>query len=97
MTARTFRFDPGLFQSRIRSAFEPRKPRHRLLRFVVGLIGLGVLALLVAFGVIVGAAMLAVGIVYRSLQRRGGPATRPRYARVIDAEYRVVPEPLLPR
>ena len=35
MFAQTFRFDPPS-STRVRSAFEPRKPRHRLLRFALG-------------------------------------------------------------
>lgn len=98
MFAQTFRFDSSQFQSRIRSAFEPRKPRHRLLRFALGVVGLGLLALLVVFGVVVGAAMLVAGLVYKLVQRRGKPIARTAGdARVVDAEYRVVAKPLLTR
>ena len=48
MTSQTFRFDSHHFQSRVRSAFEPRKPRHRLLRFALGLLGLGLIVALSA-------------------------------------------------
>lgn len=97
MFAQAFRIDPSRFQSRVRSAFEPRKPRHPLLRFTVGVVGLGLLALLVMFGVVVGAAMLAAGMVYKLMQRRGKPMAAAHDARVVDAEYRVVAKPLLPR
>jgi hypothetical protein len=98
MFAQTFRFDSHQFQSRVRSAFEPRKPRHRLLRFVVGVVGLALLALLVMFGVVVGAAMLAAGLVYKLVQRRGKPIARDTGgAHVVDGEYRVVAKPLLTR
>ena len=70
MTAQTFRFHSHQFQSRVRSAFEPRKPRHRLLRFAVGLVGLALIVLLVMFGVVVGAAMP------RQRACRGIPARR---------------------
>lgn len=92
MTSQTFRFDTHQFQSRVRSAFEPRKPRHPLLRFVFGVVGLGLLALLVVFGVMVGAAMLVAGLVYRLLQGRKAPDSR-----VVEAEYRVVDKPMLDR
>lgn len=95
MTAQTFRFEPR-FQSRIRAAFEPRKPRHPLLRFALGMVGLGLLALMVVFGVAVGAAMLAAGLVYKLAQRRGKPVARAD-RRVVDADYRVVAKPALPR
>lgn len=96
MVAQTFRFDSRHFHSRIRSAFEPRKPRHRLLRFALGAVGLALLALLVMFGVVVGAAMLVAGVVYKLVQRRRKPLARGQSdAQVLDAEYRVVAKPLL--
>ena len=56
MHARSFRFDTtqlhGLFAA-------PRKPRMPLLRVALGLVGLALLAVLVFFGVFIGAAMLA--------------------------------------
>ncbi|HEY5802735.1 MAG TPA: hypothetical protein VIT90_03460 [Lysobacter sp.] len=87
MFAQTFRFDSAQFQ-RVRSAFEPRKPRHRLLRFAVGVVGLGLLAVLVMFSVVLGAAMIAAGIVYKLWKGRGKAAARD--ARIVEAEYRVV-------
>lgn len=94
MAAPTFRFDSQHFQSRVRSAFGPPKPRHRLLRFALGLVGLGLLVLLVMFGVVVGAAMLVAGLAYRLWSRRGKPIARD--ARVVDGEYRVIAKPVLP-
>lgn len=96
MTARTFRFDTHSYQSRVRAAFAPRKPRHRLLRFALGLVGVVVLALLVTFGVVVGAVMLTAGVAYKLIQGGRSPR-RDRDSRVVDAEYRVVSKPLLPR
>lgn len=98
MFAQTFRlFDQrpqwNAFQSRVRTAFEPRKPRHRLLRFVLGVVGLGLLALLVFFSVFVGAAMIVAGLAYKLWQRRGKPmaARGPRHAHeVVEGEFRVV-------
>ena len=89
------RFDTRDFQSRVRSAFEPRKPRHRVLRFALGLVGLGLLVLLLMFGVVVGATMLVVGLAYKLLVRRTKPVARD--ARIVDAEYRVVSKPQLSR
>lgn len=102
MFAQTFRFADqrsqwNAFQSRVRSAFEPRKPRHRLLRFVLGVVGLGLLALLVFFSVFVGAAMIAVGLAYKLWQRRGKPMTaRARRSDVVEGEFRVVAPGALP-
>ncbi|GAA5078447.1 hypothetical protein [Lysobacter panacisoli] len=93
MFAQTFRFGTSHFHSRVRSAFEPRKPRHRLLRFALGVVGLGVLAVLVAFSVVLGAAMIAAGIVYKLWKQRGKPIARD--ARVVEGEFRVVGQPVL--
>lgn len=86
---RTFSFD----SQRLRNAFAPRKPRHPLLRVVVGLLGLAVLAVLVFFGLFVGAAMLAAGMAYRLLRPR---ARANAQQRVVEGEYRVVRKQALP-
>lgn len=83
-----FRFD------RLRSAFAPRKPRHPLLRVLLGLVGLGLLLVLLAASVLVGVAMLTAGVLYRLWRLRGKPVARD--ARVVDGEYRVVGKPVLP-
>jgi hypothetical protein len=98
MFAHAFRFDT----SRLHAAFAPRKPRHPLARLAMGLLGLGVLAVLVFFSVFVGIGMLAVGLVYRLLRQRNKPtlrsggATSPQHARVVDGEYRIVGKTVLP-
>ncbi len=102
MTSQTFRFDTHQFQSRVRSAFEPRKPRHRVLRFVLGVVGLGLLGLLVMFSVVVGAIMLVAGLGYKLWHGRGKPAPGrvgrgAQDPRVVDAEYRVVDKPMIDR
>lgn len=81
----------------MRAAYGARKPRNGLLRFVLGVVGLGLLAVLVLVGVMVGAVMLAAGVIYRLVQGRGALASRPRDTQVVDAEYRVIAKPLLPR
>lgn len=101
MSSQTFRFNHNVFQSRVRAAFEPRKPRNPLLRFLMGALGLGLLALLVIVGAVIGSAMLAAGLVYRlfrggsnPLPHRGGSdRTDPR---VVEGEYRVVDKSSLP-
>jgi hypothetical protein len=94
MFAHVFRFDAR----RLHAAFAPRKPRHPLARLAIGLLGIGVLALLVFFSVFVGAAMLTVGLVHRLLRNRDEPAfaRSNRDARVVDGEYRVVGKTALP-
>jgi hypothetical protein len=84
-----FRFQ----SSRVRAAFAPRKPRNALLRVAFGLLGLGLLAVLLVFGVFVGAAMLAAGLLVRLWRQRGKPVAD---ARVVEGEYRVVSKPVLP-
>ena len=97
MTASAFRFSFQPFQSRMRAAYAARKPRNGPLRFLLGVVGLGLLAMLVVAGVMVGAVMLAAGLIYRLVQGRGTLASRPRDTQVVDAEYRVIAKPLLPR
>lgn len=84
MSALHFRFDRHAF---FRNA-QPRLRRNPLLRVLMGVLGLLVLAVLVFFSVFVGAAMLAVGLLYRLFRKR--PATPPRDAQVVDGEFRVV-------
>ncbi|WP_166206898.1 hypothetical protein [Cognatiluteimonas telluris] len=96
MFAQAFRFDPR----RLHAALAPRKPRHPLARLAIGLLGLGVLAVLVFFSVFVGIGMLTVGLVYRLLRQRGKPvfARNPRASRgrIVDGEFRVVGKTALP-
>lgn len=80
-------------QQTVRAVLQPRKPRHRALRMGFGLVGLSLLVLLVMFGVVVGAAMLVVGVAWRLWKRRGQPIAHDR--RVLDAQYRVVGKAML--
>lgn len=99
MFAHTFRFEQ--VHARMRNAFSaPRKPRHRALRVVLGLVGLALLAVLVMFGLFVGAAMIAAGLLVKLWKQRGKPALNARRARderVLDGEFRVVDPASLPR
>jgi hypothetical protein len=101
MHARSFRFDSSQLHGRLHGLFAaPRKPRTPALRVLFGLVGVMLLALLVFFGLFVGAAMLTAGLAWRLLRRRGGQGsgqepTAPS-ERIVDAEYRVVDKPRLP-
>lgn len=87
-----FRFQN--YRHRARDFFAPRKPRHRALRVLLALFGIAVLAGLLVVGLVVGAAMLAVGLLSRLWHRRGKPiAAAP--ARTLEGEYRVVRKPAL--
>ena len=68
--------------------YTPSKPRHPLLRLVLGLLGLVLLAVLVVVGLFVGLGMLLFAAV-RRMQRRdvAAPAVAEN---VIDGEYSVV-------
>lgn len=92
MINRTFRrFQARFDASQFGAVFAPRKPRHPLARVAVGLLGLALLAVLLVVGVVVGTAMLAVGLVARLLVKRG--RTPAPAGTVVDAEYRVVDKP----
>ena len=68
--------------------YTPSKPRHPLLRLVLGLLGLVVLAALVVVGLFVGLGMLLFAALRRMLR---GPVSSPRQVdSVIDGEYSVV-------
>lgn len=54
----------------------------------MGILGLGLLAVLVFFSVFVGAAMLAAGLLYRLLRKR--PQAPGRDPQVVEGEFRVV-------
>lgn len=92
MINRTFRNVHARFDaSQFGGMFAPRKPRHPLARVAVGLLGLALLAVLLAVGIVFGTAMLALGLARRVLGRR--PARPARRGTVLDAEYRVVDRP----
>ena len=92
MINRTFRSAHARFDaSQLGALFAPRKPRHPLARVAVGLVGLAVLAVLLVLGVVVGSAMLMMGLARRLLTRQ--PAPQPARGTVVDAEYRVVDKP----
>jgi hypothetical protein len=67
--------------------YTPSKPRHPLLRLVLGLLGLVVLAGLVVVGLFVGLGMLGFTAVRRMLRK---PAAAPVEPSVIDAQYTVI-------
>ena len=98
MHARSFRFDSTHLHSRLHGLFAPpRKPRTPALRVLFGLVGVALLAVLVFFGLFVGAAMLTAGLAWRMLRRRGGQAGTAGQERVVDAEYRVIDRQRLPK
>ena len=88
--SRNGRFDPFA---------APRRPRHRILRVVLGLAGVGLLLALLFVSVFVGIAMLAAGMLWRLWARRGRPLARTTGAtrtNSIDGDFRVVGKAQLP-
>lgn len=79
-----FRFDPFKV---------PRRPRHRILRFVLGAVGVALLLGLLFVSVFVGVAMLAVGLLVRLWKQRNKPEA---HGDSIQGDYRVLPKTELP-
>ena len=95
MRARRFSSISALRFGRYRAGdfFAPRKPRHRVLRAVFALVGIAVLAVLLVFGLVIGATMLAAGVLSRLWRQRGKPLPKP--TQTLDGEYRVLRKPML--
>jgi Tfp pilus assembly protein PilX len=71
--------------------YQPSKPRHPLLRLVLGLLGLVVLAVLVVVGLFVGLGMLLFAAFRRMLRSPvAAPAARQAEESVIEGEYSIV-------
>jgi len=71
--------------------YQPSKPRHPLLRLVLGLLGLVVLAVLVVVGLFVGLGMLLFAAFRRMLRGPvATPAAQQAEESVIEGEYSVV-------
>jgi len=79
----------------VRSLFEPRKPRHPLIRLALGIAGLAILAVLIFFSVFVGAAMILIGVAWKLLSRSARRAPAAPHG-VVEGEYRVVRKAALP-
>ena len=69
--------------------YTPSKPRHPLLRLLLGLVGLVVLAGLVVVGLFVGLGMLMFAAARRML-RKNDAAPAVADTRVIDGQYTVI-------
>jgi hypothetical protein len=71
--------------------FTPSKPRHPLLRLVLGLLGLVLLAVLVVGGLFVGLGMLMFAAARRVLRAPRASAAPPAHLEgVIDGEFSVI-------
>jgi hypothetical protein len=84
------RFDASGFGA----AFAPRKPRHPLVRFAVGLLGIALLLALLAVALVVGSVVLLVGLLRRVFARGGRAPVADK--RVVEGEFRVLRKPVLP-
>lgn len=76
---------------------EPRKPRHRIARIALGLVGVVLLAALLVVGIVLGGAMILGGLAWRLLRPSRRPVQPMAAGRVLDGVYRVVPRTLLTR
>ncbi|WP_297830156.1 hypothetical protein [Thermomonas sp.] len=74
----------------------PRRPRHPLLRALLGFVGIALLLVLLVFGVFIGAAMLLGGMLWRAWTGRHAVPTPTAREDVIDGSFRVVNPPQLP-
>jgi len=71
--------------------FDGRKVRHPLLRVLCALLGVVLLGVLLALGLIAGLVMISFGLLRRALTRRPVVASASTGSgAVIDGEYRVV-------
>ena len=70
--------------------YQPSKPRHPVLRLVLGLLGLVLLAVLVVVGLFVGLGMLLFAAVRRMLRAPSAQAARKVEESVIEGEFSVV-------
>src|SRR3546814_7458985 len=66
--------------------FAPPKPRHPLLRALLGVVAVLLLVGLLVVGLFVGVAMISGGLVMRLLRQRGKPMAQD--PRVVAGEYR---------
>lgn len=87
-----FGFNPRMFDR----FTAPRRPRHRWLRILLGMAGVGLLLALLFVSVFVGIAMLTAGMLWRLWKQRGRPIARPARARCIDGDFRVLGKGQLP-
>ena len=71
----------------------PSKPRHPLMRVLVGLLGMALLLVLVAFGLVIGLGMLLFAAVRRLMRGLRRPAPQ---ADVIEGQYTRVRDPHRP-
>ena len=93
---RSFRFNKYVNQYMFDRFTAPRRPRHRWLRFVLSIAGVGLLLALLFVSVFIGIAMLAIGMLWRLWKQRGKAVARPARSDSIDADFRVVGKPQLP-
>lgn len=70
-------------------SYRPAKPRNPLAKLLLGIVGLALLVLLVAFGLVIGLGMLLFAAARRLLRPRAAaaPVTPPD---VIEGEYTLV-------
>ncbi|PKM06297.1 MAG: hypothetical protein CVV14_13220 [Gammaproteobacteria bacterium HGW-Gammaproteobacteria-4] len=73
---------------RLHTLFSSRALRNPVVRVACAMLGLALLSVVLVFGVLVGALMIAFGLLRRALTPK--PAATRNAGNVIDGEYRVV-------
>jgi len=73
---------------RLHTLFSSRALRNPVVRVACAMLGLALLSVVLVFGVLVGALMIAFGLLRRMLSQNAPAASAP--GNVIDGEYRVV-------
>lgn len=74
----------------------PSKPRHPVVRVLVGLLGLALLVVLVGFGLVIGLGMLLFAAVRRLLAGARTPRAAAADEAVIEGEFSRVRDPAGP-
>lgn len=77
----------------------PRRPRHRVLRVALGIVGVGLLLALLFVSVFIGIAMLGAGMLWRLWKQRKQPLFVRDAAvdgRTLEGSFRVVGKAQLP-
>lgn len=73
---------------RLHTLFSSRALRNPVVRVLCAMLGLALLSVVLVFGVLVGALMIAFGLLRRALSHKAPATNAP--GNVIDGEYRVV-------
>lgn len=80
--------------TRLQARFAARRPRNAFARALLALVGVALLLVLLAVGVVLGVAMILGATIWRALRQRGRPQATS--GQVIEGEYRHARHGVLP-